>query len=132
MSAGYAALDLLTTLTLVVQPDGAVVFANAAFEDQMRLSRRTAQRGSIFDWFEDSRQLREALQMHGFAAGRDPVAVALEWGVRQLDQRATIRTGAGHEKLVRLDLFPAYDEDGGLLCSLAPLLGVEAEPAHGV
>ncbi len=58
----YAALDLLTTLTLVVQPDGAVVFANAAFEDQMRLSRRTALRVSVFDWFEDASRLREALE----------------------------------------------------------------------
>jgi PAS domain-containing protein len=74
-------------------------------------------------------ELREALHMHGFSGDRDPVAVALEWGVRQLDQRAAIRTNAGHEKMVRLDLFPAYDEDGGLLCSLAPLLGTESEPA---
>jgi two-component system nitrogen regulation sensor histidine kinase GlnL len=58
----YAALDLLTTLTLVVQPDGAVVFANAAFEDQMRLSRRTALRAMVFDWFEDATRLREALE----------------------------------------------------------------------
>jgi PAS domain-containing protein len=78
------------------------------------------------------RELREALHMHDFSGGHDPVAVALEWGVRQLDQHATIRTGAGHDKLVRLDVFPAYDEDGGLLCSIAPMLGVESEPAsHG-
>jgi two-component system, NtrC family, nitrogen regulation sensor histidine kinase GlnL len=57
----YAALDLLTTLALVVHPDGAVVFANAAFEDQMRLSRRTAMQQSVFGWFEDSARLREAL-----------------------------------------------------------------------
>lgn len=63
VSERYAALDLLTTLTLVVQPDGAVVFANAAFEDQMRLSRRTAQRVNVFDWFESGAQaLREALE----------------------------------------------------------------------
>ncbi|MFN4115462.1 MAG: nitrogen regulation protein NR(II) [Inhella sp.] len=57
----YAALDLLTTLALVVHPDGAVVFANAAFEDQMRLSRRAAMQLSVFGWFEDSARLREAL-----------------------------------------------------------------------
>jgi hypothetical protein len=39
----------------------------------------------------------------------------------------TIRHSAGHDKPVRVDLFPAYDEDGGLLCSLAPRL--VAEPA---
>ncbi len=57
----YAALDLLSTLALVVHPDGAVVFANAAFEDQMRLSRRTAMQQSMLGWFEDSGRLREAL-----------------------------------------------------------------------
>jgi PAS domain S-box-containing protein len=73
------------------------------------------------------RELREALHMHGFDVDKDPVAVALEWGVRQLDHRVTIRHHAGHEKVVRLDLFPAYDEDGGLLCSIAPMLGAETE-----
>jgi two-component system, NtrC family, nitrogen regulation sensor histidine kinase GlnL len=60
-AARYAALDLLTTLTLVVQPDGAVVFANAAFEDQMRLSRRSAKQQTVFAWFEDAKPLREAM-----------------------------------------------------------------------
>ena len=39
----------------------------------------------------------------------------LEWGVRQLDVPVLIRHSVGHEKAVRCDLFPAYDEDGGLL-----------------
>ena len=62
MNARFAAFDLLTTLTLVVQPDGAVLFANTAFEDQMRLSRRAAQRGMLFDWFEDRGRVHEALE----------------------------------------------------------------------
>ena len=70
------------------------------------------------------RDLREALGMHGFP-GRDPVALVLEWGVRQLDVHLLIRHSAGHDKPVRADLFPAYDEDGGLLCSLAPRLVAE-------
>ncbi len=57
----WAAYDLLTTLVLVVRPNGAVLFANAAFEDQMRLSRRSAQRQQLFDWFVDAQQLRESL-----------------------------------------------------------------------
>jgi two-component system nitrogen regulation sensor histidine kinase GlnL len=57
----YAALDLLSTLALVVQPDGAVVFANTAFEDQMRLSRRTAMQQMVFGWFEDNARIAEAL-----------------------------------------------------------------------
>ena len=64
-----------------------------------------------------------------FLNGKDPVAIALEWGVRQLDVHITIRHSAGHVKPVRCDIFPAYDEDGGLLCSLAPRLVAEAAQA---
>jgi PAS domain S-box-containing protein len=52
--------------------------------------------------------------------GPTPAALALEWGVRRFDQRLTLRTRAGVEKVVRADFFPAYDEDGGLLVALAP------------
>jgi hypothetical protein len=72
------------------------------------------------------RDLREALGM-GFS-GTDPVTIVLEWGVRQLDVHLTIRHSAGHIKPVRCDLFPAYDGDGGLLCSLAPRLVAETVP----
>ena len=74
------------------------------------------------------RDLREAFGMHGFPEGKDPVAIMLEWGVRQLDLHILIRHSVGHDKAVRCDLFPAYDEDGGLLCSLAPLLATEVHP----
>ena len=49
-----------------------------------------------------------------------PVSVVMEWGVRKLDQPLVLRHRSGREKAVRVDLFPAYDEDGGLLASLAP------------
>jgi PAS domain S-box-containing protein len=52
--------------------------------------------------------------------GPTPAALALEWGVRRFDQRLTLRTRAGVEKVVRADFFPAYDEDGGLLVAVAP------------
>jgi PAS domain-containing protein len=64
--------------------------------------------------------LQEAFGLSGFGEGADPVATVLEWGVRKLDQNASVRHRSGREKRVRLDLFPAYDEDGGLLASLAP------------
>ena len=44
----------------------------------------------------------------------------LEWGVRKLDQTLELKHRAGLVKLVRADLFPAYDEDGGLLACIAP------------
>jgi PAS domain-containing protein len=49
-----------------------------------------------------------------------PIAVVQEWGVRQLGKTAAIRTRAGIEKSVTVDLFPAYDDDGGLLVALTP------------
>ena len=38
--------------------------------------------------------------------------------MRQLGKRS-LRTKAGMEKTVSLDLFPAYDDDGGLLVALS-------------
>jgi PAS domain-containing protein len=50
----------------------------------------------------------------------NPVAVALEWGVRRLGQQVGLTTRAGLHKSVVADLFPALDEDGGLLVALRP------------
>jgi hypothetical protein len=66
--------------------------------------------------------LSDAFGLTGFSSGSDPIPVVLEWGVRKLDQHVTLRHHSGREKHVRIDLFPAYDEDGGLLASLAPEL----------
>jgi PAS domain S-box-containing protein len=53
-------------------------------------------------------------------ADPNPVAVALEWGVRRLGEKVGLKTRAGIEKTVVADLFPALDEDGGLLVALRP------------
>jgi hypothetical protein len=50
----------------------------------------------------------------------EPIAVVREWGVRQLGKAAAITTRAGIAKDVTLDLFPAYDADGGMLVALSP------------
>jgi PAS domain S-box-containing protein len=64
--------------------------------------------------------LRQALTLSGFPDGKDPVGLVLEWGVRQMGQPLTFRHKAGFEKKVRVDFFPAYDDDGGLLAALTP------------
>ena len=61
-----------------------------------------------------------SLGLAGFDAERNPAALALEWGVRRLDEKIELRTRAGHPKRVIGDFFPAYDEDGGLLVALTP------------
>ena len=51
--------------------------------------------------------------------------------MRKLDQHVTLRHHSGRQKRVRVDLFPAYDEDGGMLASLAPEMdGHERARAH--
>ena len=50
----------------------------------------------------------------------DPAEVAVEWGVRQLGKKATVKTRSGVTKEISADYFPAYDEDGGLLVALIP------------
>ena len=54
------------------------------------------------------------------AADPNPVAVALEWGVRRLGERVALKMRDGVEKQVVADLFPALDVDGGLLVALTP------------
>jgi PAS domain-containing protein len=62
----------------------------------------------------------EALGLQGVGERPNPVAVALEWGVRQLDQDLELRSRAGVVKKVTADVFPAYDDDGGVLVALRP------------
>lgn len=66
------------------------------------------------------KHVEEALGLDGFDPAQSPVAVVLEWGVRKLDQELSVRSAAGATKPVKADLFPAYDDDGGLLMALTP------------
>jgi hypothetical protein len=73
--------------------------------------------------FEEShllgKELVEAIGLGGYSDG-NPAALALEWGVRRMGQRLTIRARSGSVVPVIADFFPAYDSDGGLLVALAP------------
>jgi two-component system, NtrC family, nitrogen regulation sensor histidine kinase GlnL len=69
----YAAFDHLATMVAVVSEDGQCVFANASFENVLGLSRRSVQRGSVFDWFVDSHRLRDtvaAVSRNDYATSR--------------------------------------------------------------
>ena len=65
------------------------------------------------------RDVVEALQL----SDAKPVELAREWGVRRLGEQLSIRTRAGNEKRVVADVFPAYDDGGGLLVALTPKRG---------
>jgi PAS domain-containing protein len=60
------------------------------------------------------------LGLAGFEQERNPAKLALEWGVRRLNERLELRARSGHTKPVTGDFFPAYDDDGGLLVALTP------------
>jgi PAS domain S-box-containing protein len=62
----------------------------------------------------------DAFGLSGFDEARNPFTLAREWGVRRLGEKLVLRSRAGSVKPIVADVFPAYDEDGGLLVSLAP------------
>jgi PAS domain-containing protein len=55
-----------------------------------------------------------------FESGTDQVATALEWGVRVLDKAVTVHAEGDRPEPAKADIFPAYDDDGGLLIVLTP------------
>jgi PAS domain-containing protein len=55
-----------------------------------------------------------------FDEGGDPISTALEWGVRQRDKKVTVNAEGDIPARATADLFPAYDDDGGLLLVLTP------------
>lgn len=55
-----------------------------------------------------------------FADEPDPVSTALEWGVRQLGKPVRVNAEGDLPAKATADLFPAYDDDGGLLIVLTP------------
>ena len=55
-----------------------------------------------------------------FENGEDHVGTALEWGVRVLDKPVTVHAEGDRPESAKADIFPAYDDDGGLLLVLTP------------
>ena len=65
------------------------------------------------------RDAAEVLNLN-FESGDDHIATALEWGVRVLDKPVVVHADGDRPETARADIFPAYDEDGGLLLVLTP------------
>ena len=55
-----------------------------------------------------------------FEDGDDPVATVLEWGVRSLEKPVEVNAEGDLPAGAIADLFPAYDDDGGMLLVLTP------------
>jgi PAS domain-containing protein len=64
------------------------------------------------------RQVSEVLGLKW--ASDDHVATVLEWGVRQLAKPVEVNAEGDLPAQATADLFPAYDDDGGLLLVLTP------------
>ena len=84
-TARYHALDLVSTLVAVLRSDGAVVFANAALENSLGLSRRTLEGTDFSSFFTDPALLQTAL---AGARGQDFSALRFEAGLRRAQQDA--------------------------------------------
>jgi two-component system nitrogen regulation sensor histidine kinase GlnL len=72
-SSRFLAFDLLATLVAVVRTDGVVIFANAALEDALGISRRTIEGSQLPECFTEPHILQNALEGAGsneFAALR--------------------------------------------------------------
>ena len=65
------------------------------------------------------RQVQDVLGLD-FSNGQDAVGVVLEWGVRQLGKDVVVNAEGDLPAKAIADLFPAYDDDGGLLLVLTP------------
>ena len=50
----------------------------------------------------------------------DPIETSLEWGVRSLNKRVSVNAEGDLPAEAVADVFPGYDEDGGLLIVLTP------------
>jgi PAS domain-containing protein len=56
----------------------------------------------------------------GSVAVADPIQTSLEWGVRSLGKRVSVNAEGDLPADAVADVFPAYDDDGGLLIVLTP------------
>ena len=50
----------------------------------------------------------------------DPIETSLEWGVRSLGKKVAVKAEGDIPAEAVADVFPAYDDDGGLLIVLTP------------
>ena len=79
----FAALDLLTTLAVVVDAQGAVIFANAALESAMGMSRRMLEGVEFAQYMAAPSLLRSGLRS---ADGQSYAAMSFDTGLQRMAQ----------------------------------------------
>ena len=65
------------------------------------------------------RPVKEVLGLK-FETDDDPIGTSLEWGVRVLGRTVQVEAEGDLPAKATADVFPAYDDDGGLLLVLTP------------
>ncbi len=66
------------------------------------------------------REAATAARRRGGNGDGDPIETSLEWGVRSLGKRVSVNAEGDLPAEAVADVFPAYDDDGGLLIVLTP------------
>jgi PAS domain-containing protein len=98
---------------------------NAAFfllDQQARLigtGRGARELTGLGDLDVIGRSVQDVLHLE-FENQEDHVGTALEWGVRVLDKAVVVHAEGDRAESAKADIFPAYDDDGGLLLVLTP------------
>ena len=64
--------------------------------------------------------MKEVLGLRFADDGQDAISTSLEWGVRVLGRRVRVEAEGDLPADATADVFPAYDDDGGLLLVLTP------------
>jgi len=65
------------------------------------------------------RPVRDLLGLR-FAGDEDPIGTSIEWGVRVLGREVRVEAEGDQPAEATADVFPAYDDDGGVLLVLTP------------
>jgi two-component system, NtrC family, nitrogen regulation sensor histidine kinase GlnL len=104
----FQSLDLLATLVAVVAADGAVIFANAALEDALGMSRRSISGTRLQDCFTDPQLLQNALSG---ARGNEFAALRYDAWLKRL----------GHEPLPVHVVVAQTETPGEVIVELLPL-----------
>lgn len=104
----FQALDLLATLVAVVDPQGRVLFANAALEDALGMSRRSIAGAMLQACFTEPAQLESALQG---ASGNQFAALRYDAWLKRLN----------HDTLPVHVVVAQTDNPGEVIVELLPL-----------
>ena len=104
----FQSFDLLATLVAVVRTDGSVVFANAALEDALGISRRTIEGSQLPECFTEPQILQNALEG---ASSNEFAALRYDAWLRRVN----------HEPLPVHVVVAQTDQPGEAIVELLPL-----------